>query len=86
MQRQTVATQGDDNWKPFAEIACAIARMARAKSTMLGAYRVEVKERVTKERQPRKRNEQVGYQGIVKKKLKMTLAIILIDVGGGKTS
>ncbi|XP_018798622.1 PREDICTED: EP300-interacting inhibitor of differentiation 3 [Bactrocera latifrons] len=56
--RQTVATQGEDNWKPFTEIACAIARMARAKSTMLGAYRVEVKERVTKERQPRKRNEQ----------------------------
>lgn len=55
-----MATQGDDNWKPITEIACAIARMARAKSTMLGAYRVEVRERVTKERQQRKRAEQVG--------------------------
>lgn len=55
--RQNVATQGEDNWKPITEIACAIARMARAKSTMLGAYRVEVRERILKERQPRKKNE-----------------------------
>ncbi|XP_017488041.1 PREDICTED: EP300-interacting inhibitor of differentiation 3 [Rhagoletis zephyria] len=56
--RQTVATQGDDDWKPFTEIACSIARMARAKSTMLGAYKVEVKERIVKERQQRKKAEQ----------------------------
>ncbi|XP_054728273.1 EP300-interacting inhibitor of differentiation 3 [Anastrepha obliqua] len=56
--RQTVARQGDDDWKPFTDVACAIARTARAKSTMLGSYKVELKERVAKERQQRKKAEQ----------------------------
>ncbi|XP_004535336.1 EP300-interacting inhibitor of differentiation 3 [Ceratitis capitata] len=56
--RQAVATQGEDDWKPLTEIACSIARMARAKSSMLGAYKVEVKERIAKERQQRKKAEQ----------------------------
>ncbi|XP_067640468.1 EP300-interacting inhibitor of differentiation 3 [Eurosta solidaginis] len=58
--RQTVARQGDDDWTPFTEIACNIARMARAKSTMLGAYKVELKERAVKERQQRRKAEQAA--------------------------